>query len=191
MRHFKIILAGMGACILLSFHAGAQDATTNTPATIIENFELQTGTVIVKGFNLVGTITLGNGVISVRAKESNDVNHGQKVYGIAIGWSGASPNVGGISKGFMAVDYDELESFISGINYICNVTYDVTPMSGFEASYATKSGLRIIAHSDRRQGGINAFLQFGDWQRIQLNSDQLAQLKSLVSQAKTSLDALK
>jgi hypothetical protein len=193
MRRFKIVLAGLAVGCSLALSAVAQElvCVTNAPATIIENFELQTGTVIVKGFNLVGTITIGSGVISVRTKESNDVNHGQKVYGLALGWSGATQSGGLIPKNFMAVDYDELESFINGISYVSNVTYDVTSMSGFEASYLTKSGVRVSAHSDRRQGGINVFLQFGDWQRVQLNSDQLAQLKSLIVQAKASLDAIK
>jgi hypothetical protein len=191
MRYFKIVSVGIGIGMLLAFQVGAQEATTNAPATIIENFELQTDTVIVKGFNLIGTISVGNSSISVRAKESNDVNHGQKVYGIAIGWSGGSENGSVIPRGSMDVDYDELDTFISGISYISNVTYDATSLPAFEARFTTKSGLRVIAHSDRRQGGINAFLQFGDWQKIQLTSDQLAQLKSLVSQAKVALDTLK
>jgi hypothetical protein len=191
MRCFKIVFVGLGAGMLLAFQVCAQDATTNAPATIIENFELQTDTVIVKGFNLIGTISIGNSAISVRAKVSNDINHGQKVFGIAIGWSGSDENGSVIPKGSMDIDYDELDAFISGISYIGNVTYDATSLPAFEASFTTKSGLRVIAHSDRRQGGINTFLQFGDWQKIPLTSDQLAQLKSLVTQAKVALDTLK
>jgi hypothetical protein len=191
MHSLKTVFTGIGA-VLLAFPAIAQDTATNAPATVIENFEQQTDTVIVKSSNPIGTIIIGSGVLSVRAKESNDVNHSQKIYGIAIGWNGGNSQPGNpFSKGFLVVDYDELDSFISGINYISNVTYDVTSMPTFEVSFTTRSGIRIIAHSDRRQGGINAFLQLADWQKIQLNSDQLAQLKSLVSQAKSSLDAIK
>ncbi len=191
MRHFKIILAGIGTGLVLALSAVAQDFT-NAPATLIENFELQTGTVIVKASNPINTVTVGNGAITIRTKESTDVNHGQKLYGITIGWNGgANPPSAQLPRGFLVVDYDELDSLISGINYISNITYEVTSMPTFEASYTTKSGVRIIAHSDRKQGGINAYLQLGDWAKIQLNSDQLTQLKTVITQAKASLDALK
>jgi|SRR5665213_116304 len=190
MSHFKIILAGMGASLLLAFASGAQ--TTNAPATIIENFELQTGTVIVKGFSPVGSFYVNDATITVRSKESTDIGHGQKAYGIAVDFTGSGRSPADfIPKISLKVDYDELDSLAAGIDYLAKITYDATPLAGFDASYATKCGLRIIAHSDRRQGGINTFIQFGDWPRIQLNSDQMTQLRSLITQAKTSLDAIK
>lgn len=189
MRHFKSLLPGFAAGLLLALPAAAQ-TVTNTPATAIETFEQQTGTVIIKGFSLVGTIAVGDGVISVRAKESSDADSGQKMDGLAIGWSGSGKGHP-TPRGFMVADYDELDSFISGLNYISNVTSNVTPMSGFDVSYTTKSGIRIIAHSDQRHGNINVFLQLGDWAKIQLDAGQLAQLKNLVTQAKATLDSLK
>jgi hypothetical protein len=71
------------------------------------------------------------------------------------------------------------------------MTYDATALPSFEATFTTKSGLRIVAHSDKRQGGIQAFLQFGDSPRIPLASDQSHKFQNLIAQAKTSLDALK
>jgi hypothetical protein len=38
---------------------------------------------------------------------------------------------------------------------------------------------------------INTYVEFGDLPRIQVNSDQLAQLRSLLAQAKSMLDSLK
>ncbi|HEY4416480.1 MAG TPA: hypothetical protein VGO57_12385 [Verrucomicrobiae bacterium] len=191
MHRFKIALAVIGTGLTLAFSAGAQDLT-NAPATLIENFELQTGTVMVKASTPVNSVTVGGGAITINAKESTDVNHGQKLYGITIGWNGgANPPAATIPKGYLVVDYDELDSLINGINYISNITYEVTSMPTFEVSYTTKSGIRIIAHSDRKQGGINAYLQLGDWPRIKLNSDQLGQLKTVIVQAKAALDAIK
>jgi hypothetical protein len=190
MRGCKTILAGFGAGLLLTFHVGAQ--ITNAPATILENFEQQTGTVIVKGFSVVGSVAVGTATITVRCKESSAVGHGQKACGIAVGFSGSGSLPGNfIPKTSLKVDDDELDSLAGGIDYLGKITYDVTPLAGFEASYTTKSGLRVIAHSDRRQGGINTFIQFGDSPRIPLNSDQMTQLRNLVKQAKTSLDAVK
>jgi|GEM_PF-962346 len=192
MSRFKIILAGIGASLLLAVASHAQ--TTNVPATLIETFEKQTDTVIVKGFSTVGSFYVNDATITVRSKESTDTGQGQKAYGIAIDFtgsgSGRSP-ADFIPKLSMKVDYDELESLAAGIEYLGKISYDVTPLAGFDASYTTKSGLRVIAHSDRRQGGIKTFIQFGDWPKIQLNSDQMTQLRSLIVQAKTSLDSIK
>ena len=170
MRSYnKIALACMGMGLLFAFPVGAQ--TTNPPATIIENLEQQAGTVIVKGFSTVGSVSIGNATITVRNKVSSDVGNGRKTYGLAVGFSSGSANSGSqpdsiIQKKFLVVDGDELDSLVSGMDYIGKITYDVTPLTGFEAGYATRSGLRFIARSDRRQGGIQMYIQFGDASRI-------------------------
>ena len=195
MRSYnKITLACIGVSLLLAFSVGAQ--TTNTPATIIENLEQQTGSVIIKGFSVVGSVAIGNATITVRNKVSRDVGHGRVAYGIAVFFSGGSADSGSqpdssIPKKILVVDGDELDSLVNSMDYIEKITYDVTPLTGFEASYATRSGLRFIAHSDRRQGGIQMFIQFGDTSRIQLNSTQLTLLRNLITQAKAALDVIK
>ncbi len=190
MRCLKIILAGLGAGWLLAGPAGAQ--TTNAPATLIENFEQQTNAVIVKGFSLVGAVSVGDATISVRSKESTDPGKNQKVYGIMVVYSGSGNQPGNFAlKNALVVDYDELDSLIGGMDYLAKIGYDVTPLSGFDASYATKSGLRFSAHSERRQGGILMFIRFGDSPKIQLTTEQFNQLHNLIAQAKTALDSIK
>ena len=191
MRGFKITLTSLSASLLLALPAGAQ--TTNAPATSIENFELQTGTVIVKGFSTVGTVSAGDASVTIRTKKSSDLWHGQKIDGIAIGFTYISVGSPGNStpKHFLVVDYDELDLLVKGIDYIGKITYDATQLAGFEASYTTKSGLHIIAHSERKQGTIQTFIQFGEISRIPLNSDQLTQLRNLITQAKATLDEIK
>jgi hypothetical protein len=182
MHKFYIILITISCS--LAFACRAQDAT-NVLKTEIENFEAQTGTVIVKGFGEIGSLTTGAGVISVRCKESIDVGHGLKQYGIAIELAANPP------REFFIVDYDEIGSLLSGIDYLSQITYSVTTLPAFEASFTTRSGLRVVAYSAVRQGGIHTYLQFGDAPRISLASDQLAQFQNLIVQAKNSLDALK
>jgi len=77
------------------------------------------------------------------------------------------------------------------LEYISKVTWGVTQLNGFEASYKTKSGFQVIAHSDRRQQTVETFIQFADSPRIPASSDQLQQIRSLVTQAKSTLDSLK
>jgi hypothetical protein len=168
----------------LAFATRAQNAT-NAPATEIENFELQTGAVIVKGYGQIGSLATSAGVISVRCKESANTITGLKEYGIAVGLTSND------ARGFLVVDYDELDSLIRGVDFLGKITYDATTLPSFDATFTTKSGLRIVAHSERRQGGIQDFLQFADATRISLTSDQLSQFENLISQAKTSLDEMK
>ena len=88
---YKIALLATSAGCLLAFNLHAQDApAVILPATELENFELQTNTIIVRGFSLVGTVTLENNTLSVHSQEANDVSHSQKAYGIVVELSGAS-----------------------------------------------------------------------------------------------------
>jgi hypothetical protein len=171
--------------LLLAFTTCAQDVT-NAPKTEIETFEARTGTVIVKGLGQIGSVTTDAGVISVRCKESTDATSGQKQYGMAVVFDGNHHE-----RAKAVVDEDEMDSLINGVNYLGKVTYTVTSLPSFEATYSTKSGLRLVAYSSKRQGGIQDFLQFGDSPRILLTSSQFAQLQALVSQAKSTLDSLK
>lgn len=181
MRKWLVVLTTLGCA--LSFAARAQD--TNALKTSIGLFEAQTGVVVIKGFNQVGSVSAGAAVVSVRAKESASVASGHKDYGIAveIEW----PQ--GRDRAY--VDYDELDSLLDGMDYFGKITFNASPLPSFEAAYTTKSGLRIIAFGSNRQGAIRDFLQYNDGPRIPLTSDQLNQLKNLISQAKISLDSLK
>lgn len=182
MRSIPFILAAL--CGALTLPAGAQ-VSTNAPATEIENFELQTDVVMVKGFGNVGSLSTEGGVVSVRDKESNNLASNSKLYGIAVGLDLNQ------TRGFLVVDYDEMEALIRGLDFLAKISYDVTPMQGFDASFTTRSGLRVGAHTERRQSGIQYFLQFDDTPKIPLTSDQFTQFLNLINESKTSLDTLR
>ncbi len=85
---------------------------------------------------------MDNTTLSVHSRESDDVTHGQKVYGIPPGMRSGHGSRGQSHQGELAVDYDELDSLANGIDYISKVTWGVTqPLNGFEASYTTRSGV--------------------------------------------------
>lgn len=193
MRPYIIALATV---LWLAINASAQDAaapvtviTATGPATVIENFELQTNTIIVRGFSLIGTLSIGNDAISIHAKEDNDVSHGQKAYGITVQLKDGRQAPG--TSYSLAIDYDELDSLLNAIDYVSKVTWGVTQLNGFEAAFTTKSGFSVIAHSDRRAGAIATYIQFGTAARIAMDSDQMTQLRNLIVQAKATLDGLK
>lgn len=182
MNKLRVLLAA--AVCSFALMSPAQD--TNALKTDLGIFEAQTGTVIVKGFGLIGSMSVGTDVITVRCKASTDVSSGHKAYGLIIEIAGnRSP------RDRIFVDYDEIEPLLSGINYLNKITYDVTPLPGFEAAFTTKAGLRVAAYSARRQGGIQTYLQYGDDPRITLASDQMTQLYGLIEQGRTNLDSIR
>jgi hypothetical protein len=168
----------------LALTSPAQD--TNALRTDLGALEAHNSVIIIKGFGPVGSVSVGTDVISVRSKESTDVSSGLKNYGLAIELEGNS-----LTRERIYVDYDEIDSLLGAMDYLIKIKYDVTALPGFEASYTTKAGLRVIANSIRRDGAIQHSLQYGDSPRIILTSMQLTQLYELIEQARKNLDALK
>lgn len=184
MRPISFIVIVLFFVLSLAVTVHAQDfISTNAPATEIENFEMQNDVVIVKGYDEMGSVTTGEGVITVRCKESDNVTAGSKQYGIAIAFSANQGRAASI------VDYDELDSLIHGLDFLSKISYNVTTMPTFDAGLTTRSGFRIAAHSERRQGATQLFLRFGAVARVPLTADQFAQFQNLITQAKASLDA--
>lgn len=183
VRKFCLIL--IMATGLCAFAAHAQ--ITNLPPTELETFESQTGAVIVKGAGQVGSLAVDDVNIVVISKESLDVSSGRRQYGMAVE---AAANNRRVWK--KAVDYDEMDSLLSGLNYLAKIDYKVTAEPTFVASYVTRSGLRVGAFTSQRRGVILYFLQ--DYSttspRILITSAQLAQFQDLVAETKKTLDAL-
>jgi hypothetical protein len=91
------------------------------------------------------------------------------------------------------VDYDELDTFISSLDYLARIDYPVTTLPTFTASYTTKSGFRVGAFTSQRHSTIQFFLQdySTNSKRILITPAQLAQFQTLIEQTRKSLDALR
>jgi len=169
---------------MFSLAALADD--TNVLKTDLGVFEAQTGTVIIKGFGQTGTLTVGTEVITVRCKESAEASTGKKIHGLSVD---ITDNV--LPRERIYVDYDELTPLLNAIDYLGKITYDASPLPGFEASFTTKSGLQVIAHSIRREGTIQTYLQYDDHPRILLSTAQVTQFRDLIQQARNNLDSIR
>ena len=182
MNHWRLVF--LTTFCALAFAATAQD--TNNLKTHIGLFENRTGSVIIKAIGPVGSVLAGPQEIAVRIKETTDVSIGQKIYGLAI-----EIESGPAFRDRIYVDDDEIDPLLNAINYLLKVKYDVTTLPGFEAGFTTKAGLRVMAHSIRREGALEHSVQYGEEPRILLTSMQMAQLYGLIEQARKNLDALK
>jgi hypothetical protein len=188
MHKYNVILTTVTVLLLLAAeHTRAQD--TNAPKTTLEAFEARIGTVIVKGSALIGTVSAQTGTVAVRCKESIEISSGLKEYGVAVGLqAGTGPEYTTV------IDYDELESFLKGIEYIIKVNPAAMSLPEFVALYTTRGELRISVYtSHRRPGTIQVALQSDrfDKTRSLLSTDQLAQFENLIRQARDKLDFLR
>jgi hypothetical protein len=178
----KVCIVVIATICSLAFASRAQD--TNALKTKLGLIESQTGEIIVKGFSLMGTVPTGGAVIHVRCKESTSAATGQKFYGVALEidtdeW-----------RRLAVVDYDELDGLLAAMDSLSKITFNATPLQGFEATFTTKSSLEFIAFGDKQQGGIKPFLAYDNSPRIPLLPTQWNQLAVLIAQAKTAIDAL-
>jgi hypothetical protein len=187
MSKYHAILIAIVGWPLLAATLGAEvpNICPMPPATKLEALEASSGTVIVKGVTLIGSVSTSNGTVTVVCKLDTDAGAGRKESGIRI-----DIGLSGLNEEKRVIDYDELDSLLRAIDSLSKVDWTVTPLSSFNAVYATKSGFRITASGPRRLGIIEYSLAAGEpAKRIMLTQAQLAQFSALIAQAKRTLDS--
>jgi hypothetical protein len=176
--------------LLLTGMARAQEtnACLPFPATKLEAFETNTGTVIIKATAPIGTVPAHGGEVGVRCREITDAGTGRRESGIVI-----DLNFGGELADTMLIDYDELDSLLDGLEYLGTLDWSITPLPSFDAVYTTKGGFRTAAFGSRRTGNIEFAVRSVRMRMapLVLSRDQLGQVRSLVQQGKAKLDSLR
>jgi len=181
-------VTAIGALVFGSANAQAPRTTLQEPKTRLEAFERQPGSVVIKGFSEIGSVS-GLGTISVKCMEFTDVSTGVRQMGIVFDVK-ESGRLESSDRSF--VDYDEIDPLLTGIDYISKVTASSTRLSKFEAIYMTKGDFRVDTFSTGSEkieasvtsgyiGPVSAFI----------STAKLAELRTLISQAKQKLDEIK
>lgn len=166
----------------------AQQAERETK-TKLEAFQVQTGTVVIKGYSEIGRV-VALGSVEVNAMEFTDATTGMKQSGVLveIKESGRLENT---DRSF--IDYDEIDSLLKGLDYISKATSNITKLSMFEAKYKTKGYFSATTFSNSRSGKIEAAVTSGYIRPASayLSLQQVAELRALIVQAKQKLDSVK
>ena len=188
-RFIRVLLLAAGFALLPQ--AGfAQDTNAYyvAPLTRLEALETNTGTIILRATALVGNVAANAGSLTVKCRDFTDTATGRRESGISIDIA-----LGNQREDRLFVDYDEMDSLLNAIDYLNRVDWSVTSFPTFDAYYMTRSGFQLTAFGGRRTGSIeyNARSARSTWPPLALSRDQLAQLRSLVTQAKTQLDAVR
>ena len=179
------------ALALLAWGGNAFGQQTNIyypPTTRLEGFDTNVDTVVIRATALVGNVAVNGGALNVKCRDITDTGAGQRELGIAI-----DINAGNQREDSISVDYDELVTLLNGIDYISRVDWSVTTFPVFDAIFTTRGGFRLVAFGGRRSGAIEYSVRSvrSGWPPLAISRDQLAQLRNLVEQAKTKLDAVK
>lgn len=160
------------------------------PKTKLEAFEGRTGTVLIKSTAHIGVFSGNAGTLAVRCREFSDTGSGHRESGLSLVLH-ESDQV----EELTLVDYDELDSLIKGIETLSTLDGSVTSLSGFEASYRSRGGLRIAAYTSRRTGTIEASIRVetrsGPAATVLASTAQLGQLRVLIEQARSRLDSIR
>jgi hypothetical protein len=181
----KAILVAVVGSSLLGAVSRAQDTVVlvPAPATELEAMETNTGTVIVKGIALVGSMSIGGDVVSVICKEDTDAAASRKQYGISIKIAASNQ-----LEARTIVDSDEMDSFLNAIDYLAKIDWSATSLTSFDAGYTTKAGFKISAFGSKGSGTIQFSMQAGHRKPILITAGQLGQFRGLIDQAKRKLD---
>jgi hypothetical protein len=186
MHKFYTILTGVVCTLLVAASAWAQD--TNAPRTELDAFEARAGVVIIRGSADIGAVTTATGTVAIRCKESVEATSGRKQHGIAVTLAGT---VG--QSDTTIIDYDELDSMLSGLDFLANANWSLTSLPNFDAVYSTRDGLQAAAYSSQKQPGtLGASLKSSRVVRVRisLSPQEFVQFRGLMQQAKSKLDAL-
>jgi hypothetical protein len=185
----RVILSSI-LLFLLAIPALAQsNEQSPKPRTKLEAFVGQDGVVIIRGFRQIGQLRGAyGGALTVEAKEFANATTGKHEYGITV----EVKETGRLERENTSyIDYDELASLISGLDYIAKIDKTSTRLDNFQADYRThgdlvvstfNSGDRLmVAVASGRIGAASVYFQIAD----------LARIKDLVVQAKSTLDSIR
>jgi hypothetical protein len=79
-----------------------------------------------------------------------------KMYAIAVAFES---NEG---QTFFVVNDDERDALIRGLDFLSKISYDVTTMPAFDASFTTRSGLCVATHNER-DGSTSSICSLTMW----------------------------
>ena len=186
-RSSLILLAVLGGSFLRNV-SSAQIVITYPvpPATKLESFDTNISSIIIKATTEVGSLSVNAGVVSVRCREITDAGSGRKEQGIAMEITQT-----GQRKDTLLIDYDEIPSLLTAIDYLNKIDFSVTALNAFDAAYTTKGGFRVAAIGVRRTSGIQFAVRDArtDTAPLIFSRTDMSQFGSLIDQAKRKLDS--
>ena len=191
-KNMKTFKSSLLALLVVTTTGYAQETVTYTappPATKLEMLETNTGTLLIKGMGLIGSMSVNGATVSVACKEDTDTGSNRKQYGIAIGL--ATTPAGNVED-WTIIDYEELSPLLDAIDRLGKMDWTGISLSSFSASFQTTGGFRVAAFSARRSGSIEHSVRSARMSKgIVMTPSQLTEFRGLIDQAARKLDDLR
>jgi hypothetical protein len=187
MHKLNLILTILGCALGSVVSAQETNILIVPPKTKYENFELKTGSVLIKGSTQVGAVQTHSGQVVVRCKEIREPATGliEQALSIEVRQSAELSDS-------TIVDYDEIDGLIAGVDFLSRADPSLTPLSHFEVTYRTRGEL-VLSVFNRRSSAIEAAIQSSRYTHAAtvLTLQELAQFRVLLDQAKAKLDSIR
>lgn len=145
----------------------------------------KTGTVVVKGSTVVGTISGLRGTATFTSWEMVDTRANRSEYGVSI--LIADPNRPDASE-VAYVDYDELDALIKGVEHLIKLENSATKLARFEAQYKTEGGLAIFRFNTPGGYGTAVSAEGVRGPRLVLRPTGLVEFRDMLESAKFIID---
>jgi hypothetical protein len=157
------------------------------PRTKLEALDDRQGTVIIKGFARITTLTVsGVRIDAVEMKEAGNVGRAKGI-AVSLRDGGERPR-----EGRAFVDYEEIDQLLKAIDVIAGVDETSTKLVGFEARYRTHGDLELTVFRQTRTGNAVTLTTGVCEQATQaISLDDLAKIKAMIQEAKSRLDELR
>jgi hypothetical protein len=158
-----------------------------SPKTQLEQFQAKTGSVILKGYTEIGSVSGKGSSLTVTAMEFTDAASKAKQFGVVI------EVATGEKSNRSYIDLDEVDSLLKGVDYIGRLDKSVTKLSSFEASYSTKGDFTITIFNRSGSNNMDIAIQSGGRFGVQafFETAELSNIRQLIERAQASLQALK
>ncbi len=177
-----------GFPLLLTVALMPVDVCAQEPATKLEAFERQTGTVITQSYSRVGTVKRfstiyrdsGEGILfTVCVQEFTAPLAGKQQLGISISSLGCS-------KG-SRVDHDEIGPLLNGIDYFLTSGRRESQSENFQIFYRTEDDFQLMTLG---RNNVKVMVEYGTSKRS-ISIKELTDLQLLIAKAGQQLDLIK
>jgi hypothetical protein len=189
MKHVAVLAAFCGLAVAGLAAQQPAPPVNQPPKTRLETLDGLTGTVIIRGTSSVGIVRgPDGGSVHVNGQEFTNASTGRTEYGISIDVREASRVEHECTS---YIDYDEIDSFLKGLDYLSKVDASATRFDRFQADYRTRGDFLVSTLSSR--DGVTVVITSGlfDPATVSLKLVELQAFRELVAQAKAKIDAVR
>lgn len=185
----QVLIGAFLLPILLLAQGNAKDKI-ELPSTKMEEAKRVKGSIVIKSYEKIGSNLSGkySHTLEVDVFEFHNIKTKDKIYGLKIEVDDGD-KYNSASSSF--IDYEEIGSLISGLNYISGVTINPSKLKNYEAMYNTNGGLSITNFNSSSGNMIAISVGSYNAKAVYLDPANLKDFQKLISDGYTKIKSIK